>query len=76
MEYGKQILKHIGAKCKEFRTETLNMTQKEVAQVLGYSPYTISWFENGRNDNCEIFLFYVKHGLLERYTIEELTGRW
>ena len=36
--------------------------QSEVAKELGYSLENISAFENGRNNNAEILLYYIKRG--------------
>lgn len=52
----------IGIECKKLR-ESLNITQKQVADELGYSVKTISAFENGRNNNINILMWYLKRGL-------------
>ena len=41
----------------------LKMTQSEVANELGYTRTNISEFENGRNRNFGIFLWYIGKGL-------------
>lgn len=55
-------LKIIGKKCKEFRM-SLGYTQDYVGYSIGYSRETISMFENGKNDNLLIFLWYVSMGM-------------
>lgn len=69
-----KVCKTCGKLCGEFRRDVLKMTQLQVADSIGYSKENISSFELGRNDNNIIFMWYVKHGLLEYYTIEELIG--
>jgi len=68
------VKEHVGQCCREYRAHHLGMTQKDVASECGYSRENVSRFENGRNDNTVIFLWYVKHGLLNEYSIEELVG--
>lgn len=68
------LLKRCGKLCAEYRRETLGKTQKDVAQDLGYSVENIASFEQGRNDNLLILLWYIKHGLLENHDIEEILG--
>ena len=55
-------LKLIGKKCQEFRL-SLGFTQDDVGYCIGYSRETVSMFENGKNDNLIIFLWYVTMGL-------------
>lgn len=55
-------LKIIGKKCKEFRM-SLGYTQDDVGYSIGYSRETISMFENGKNDNLLIFLWYISMGM-------------
>lgn len=64
-----QSLKEIGNKCRCFRREQ-GITQNKVAEDTGYSCENISSFENGRNDNSRILLWYMLHGM----TIEYLLG--
>lgn len=64
----------IGKNCKKFRENVLKITQKDVAEILGYSVQNISAFECGRNNNNAIFLFYISEGLLNHYSVEELIG--
>lgn len=56
-------LKQIGPKCKQYR-ESIGYKQTDVALDLGYSVNNISSFENGRNDNAQILLWYFAHGML------------
>lgn len=49
--------------CKEYRINILGMTQADVANELGYTRTNISEFENGRNRNFAIFLWYIGKGL-------------
>ena len=60
--------------CKKYRQEILKMTQEEVAKELEYSQENISAFENGRNSNNIIFMWYVSKGILKHYSIDELCG--
>ena len=39
--------------------------QSQVAKELGYSLENISAFENGRNNNAEILLYYIKKGWID-----------
>ena len=55
-------LKEIGQKCKEFR-KNIGVSQRDVARDLCYTSENISAFENGRNDNAIILLWYIKNGL-------------
>lgn len=55
-------LKEIGQKCKEFRKK-IKASQRDVARDLHYTSENISAFENGRNDNAIILLWYIKNGL-------------
>ena len=55
-------LKFIGNKCREFRKER-GYYQINVANDVGYSIENVSAFENGRNDNSRILLWYIEHGL-------------
>lgn len=63
-----------GKLCREFRQDVLKMTQEDVAKELDYSQENISAFENDRNSNSIIFMWYVKKGLLNYYSIDELCG--
>ena len=56
----------MGQTCKELRVE-LGITQQQVADETGYSYRNISSFENGRNNNACILLWYISHG----YTIRD-----
>lgn len=52
----------LGSICQEYRLK-LNKTQKDVATELGCSVENISSFENGRNNNCRILIWYLSKGL-------------
>lgn len=52
----------IGRKCANFR-RSIGYSQKQVADELGYSRTNISMFENGKNYNMTILLWYLKRGL-------------
>lgn len=58
-----ELTKEIAAACKAYRVETLKMTQDEIAAEIGYTRTNISEFENGRNRNLSIFMYYVSRGL-------------
>src|SRR4051812_13119358 len=45
----KEIQKAIGTKIKEIREEK-GITQKELGELLGYSPMGVSYFEKGTRD--------------------------
>jgi transcriptional regulator with XRE-family HTH domain len=55
--------KLIGAICQLYRTDVLGKYQCDVSEDTGYAIETISSFENGRNNNATILLWYVLHGL-------------
>lgn len=52
----------IGRKCANFR-RSIGYSQQKVADELGYSRTNISMFENGKNYNMNILLWYLKRGL-------------
>ena len=52
----------IGQKCANFR-RLIGMSQQQVADELGYTRTNISMFENGKNYNMTILLWYLKRGL-------------
>ena len=62
MRSNREILKEVGQRCKNFRIEK-GYYQTDVARDLGYSLENISSFENGRNDNAIILLWYIMHGM-------------
>ena len=62
-------LKDLGLRCKRFRVSH-GYFQSHVADETGYTTENISAFENGRNDNSRILLWYIAHGM----TIEEIKG--
>lgn len=59
----------IGNACKCYRI-SIGKTQVQVAFDTGYSVENVSSFENGRNDNCRLLLWYFYNGM----TIEDLRG--
>lgn len=63
-------LKKIGSICRRYRKIVLQKNLRDVAIEMGYSVENISAFENGRNDNCLILLWYMKNGL----TLKQLCG--
>lgn len=52
----------IGRKCANFR-RSIGYSQQKVADELGYSRANISMFENGKNYNMNILIWYLKRGL-------------
>lgn len=56
-------LYEIARACERFRIETLHKTQADVANETGYSRSNVSEFENGRNRNLALFVYYIEHGL-------------
>lgn len=62
-------MKQLGIICKKYRKRS-GYYQIHVANDTEYSVENISAFENGRNDNCRILLWYIEHGL----TLEEIRG--
>lgn len=52
----------IGKMCRDKRVER-GLRQQDVADATGYSVENISAFENGRNSNYMILMWYVEHGL-------------
>lgn len=50
----------VGQTCRELR-KNKNITQIQVGNKIGYSPENISSFECGRNDNLNIFLWYLEN---------------
>ena len=62
-------LHEMGQRCKQFRVEH-NFYQTDVAFDTGYSSENISAFENGRNDNARILLWYFAHGMTADHLIE------
>ena len=59
--------------CSEFRKDVLKITQEDLAKELDYSQENISAFENGRNANSIIFIWYIKNGLFNYYSINDLS---
>ena len=60
----------MGRRCKQFRVEH-GFYQFDVAAETGYSVENISSFENGRNDNARILLWYFAHGMNADYLFEK-----
>lgn len=52
----------IGKLCQEYRKDK-GITQKDVAEDLGYTIANISKFEHDKNHNYDILLWYINHGL-------------
>lgn len=52
----------LGKQCKDFRLE-IGLLQSDVASDTGYSVENVSKFENGKNNNLKIFLWYVSKGI-------------
>ena len=52
----------IGQKCANFR-RLIGISQQQVADELGYTRTNISMFENGKDYNMTILLWYLKRGL-------------
>ena len=61
-------LQIIGKLCQNYRKK-LNVKQIEVALETGYSLENVSAFENGRNNNANIYNWYVQKGFT--YTRKE-----
>lgn len=59
----KNIMFWIGLNCQEYRRTKTSYTQVDVAKELGYSVENISAFENSRNDNMRILMWYILHGM-------------
>lgn len=55
-------MKVIGKMCRELRMNK-GMLQREVAADTHYSKENISAFENGRNRNTDILMWYIRNGL-------------
>lgn len=64
-------LKEIGQKCKKYRINK-GYYQNNVASDTGYSVENVSSFENGRNDNARILLWYFAHGMQIEYLYGDL----
>lgn len=56
----------IGKICAKYRRE-IGYRLIDVAEDTGYTFGNISAFENGRNDNGNILLWYITHGLTAEY---------
>ena len=64
----KNTMFRVGLNCQTFRRNKTNYSQPMVAKELGFSVENISSFENSRNDNYYILIWYLQHGM----TIKEL----
>lgn len=64
----KNVMFHVGVNCQTFRRNKTDYSQSMVAEELGFSIENISSFENSRNDNYYILLWYLRKGM----TIKEL----
>ena len=56
-------LEYVGSRCRRYRKRVLKTDLREVADTLGYSRENVSAFENGRNDNCMVLLWYLSKGM-------------
>lgn len=56
------MLKTIGNNCREWRLKK-GYLQADVARDTKYSIENVSAFENGRNDNYRIFVWYLLKGI-------------
>ena len=59
----KNVMFHVGLNCQTFRKSKTNYSQLMVAKELGFSVENISSFENSRNDNYYILLWYLRKGM-------------
>ena len=62
-------LKQLGEICKESRIEK-GYLQSDIANQMHYSIENISAFENGKNNNAQLLLWYIRNGL----DLEKLWG--
>lgn len=53
----------VGRLCKEYRKEFTDFRQIDVGLDLGYSQENIASYEQGRNNNFTILLWYINQGL-------------
>lgn len=60
----------VGLRCRLYRLRQ-SMSQSDVAKETGYTQVNISRFECGTNDNMQILLWYLDHGMSKK---ELLTG--
>ena len=58
--------KKLGKICQRFRREQ-GYSQTQVGDALHYSHENISSFERGLNDNSQILLWYIYHGLTKEH---------
>lgn len=63
----------IGAKCRDLR-KAKRINQSTIAEELKMNRTNISKFERGDNDNLNIFLWYVAHGLDVMEIIQNMEG--
>lgn len=55
-------MKCLGHVCKCFR-RSIDKRLSDVAREVGTTFQNVSAFERGRNNNANIFVWYVRHGL-------------
>lgn len=70
----KNIMFWVGLNCQEFRRTKTLYRQSDVAKDLRYSVENISAFENGRNDNARILMWYILHGMELNDLVEGLSN--
>ena len=70
----KNIMFWVGLNCQEYRRKNTSYTQVDVAKELGYSVENISAFENSRNDNLRILMWYILHGMEIEDLVRGLNG--
>lgn len=63
----------IGARCRDYRVR-VGKLQSDVAAGTGYGVPNISAFENGRNCNYRILLWYLRDGMTVRELLGEQNG--
>ena len=66
----KNVMFHVGLNCQTFRRNKTNYSQLMIAKELGYSVENISSFENSRNDNYCILLWYLRKGMTMKELLE------
>jgi len=60
--------------CKRVRREK-HLTQKQVAEKIGYGEKTISAFENGKVNNAYVLLWYLDNGLIKYIKEGDIHGK-
>ena len=56
-------LAKLGADCKAWRIDK-GYPRKAISIDTGYSIENVHAFEDGRNNNCKIFVWYLMHGFM------------